>query len=81
MNQPLKGSPYSMSVADSTGAPTVNWPGGIGTLDAGKIPLSGGARRSCRVRRTRSASRARRTRSASRVHHTRTRTRTRTRRN
>jgi len=45
MSLSLSGSPYTPSQADSTGQPTVNWPGGIGTLDAGKIPLTGGQRR------------------------------------
>jgi hypothetical protein len=67
-SQPLKGSPYLASVADSTGMPTVNWPGGIGTIDAGRITLSGGRRtrrarrRSSTLRRTRRRDRTRRRR-------------------
>jgi len=52
MSLPLSGAPYTASLADSTGQPTVNWPGGIGTLDAGRIPLSGGRKRSHGRRRT-----------------------------
>ena len=65
MSLPLGGAPYTLSKADSTGQPTVNWPGGIGTLDAGKIPLSGGRKRVQRTRVRRTGvrrTRARRTR-------------------
>lgn len=68
-SQPLKGSPYLASVADSTGMPTVNWPGGIGTLDAGRIPLSGGRRtRGGRRDRRRNRRRNTRRRNHSRLH-------------
>lgn len=48
----LQGSNYTSSVPD-TQQPTVSFPGGIGSLSAGEISITGGARRHRGTRRRR----------------------------
>ena len=51
---------YSPSMPSPTGRLDVTWSGGIGSLDYGRIPISGGARRKSKKRATRRSKKARR---------------------
>jgi len=43
---------YSPSTPSPTGRLDTTWSGGIGTLDVGRIPIQGGAKRSYKRRRS-----------------------------
>jgi len=46
-------APYERSQPSETGRLDVSWPGGIGTIDAGKITTTGGGRRRRKHKHTR----------------------------